>query len=91
MIDIVLTVVGRKIPLGYIRRVIGIMHEYAIPGRILRWPRRRHLLVPLFRATEDLVHVKDQPPVTEPLVNDLLTDRKLEHDGVTSYRVSLTE
>ena len=84
MIDVVLTVVRRKIPLRDIRGVIGVVYQYVIPGRILRWSRRRHLLISFFRTTEYFVDIKDQPPISEPLVNDLLTDRKLDHDEAMS-------
>ena len=84
MIDIVLPAIRRKVSLSNVRCVIGIVNEYVIPGLILRWSRRRHLLIPSFRAGEDFVDVKDQSPITESVMNDLLPNRKLNHDEILS-------
>ncbi len=76
---------GPQVPLGHICGLAGPVHEDLVPGLALLGTTPRHLLVPLFRELEGLVHIDDGSAVVEELVVNNLFGMELLRNSVTDY------
>ena len=86
MLDGLAAGAGLQVPLGHVGGLAGPVHEDLVLGLVLRGTTPRHLLVPLFRELEGLVHIDDDSAVVEELVVNNLSGMELVAE--LSHRLS---
>ena len=61
-------IIGLKVALGYIGRVIAAVNEHVVPGLVFRWTGFGNGLIPFLRALKGLIDIDDNTAIIEQAV-----------------------